>query len=793
MGVFGNKAPSSEVGYDSNGYPKDLNIQPGDINPVSDFTFELNTAGDGYIVVSYNNTSDDTVVIPNAYEGLPVVELGYSSLDSGWTGVTLTSVAIPNSIENIGMYALYGNSFPTVIIPGSVTAVSDGAFQSGQLTHVTFYGDVPVDLGDYIFYNNPGLTLRTILVSDAQLQAYKDIASTNLSVFPTAIYSLNSAPIVPIIFDASRYPSELNTTADDVNDEADFEYEWDSTNNGWKITDYVNSSDTDVVIPAGRSDGEYIVSVGYSAMSGYDLTSVAIPNSIKAIESYAFSYNQLTSIIIPSSVTTIEYAAFNNNLLTQSQAYIYSSATDNQTLVSYGGAATTAVIPSTTRAIAQYALSGSNLESVTFNDGLTSIGDASFQYNQLTSLALPSSVTYIGCAAFYGNSGLLQASDFTYTWNSSLCGWTVTGYTNATNKSVVIPNERGDKAPIVAIKDSAFKSKALTSVVLPNALKSIGNQAFYGNQITSLTIPSSVQTIGTYAFYSNQILSLVIPDSVTTLGDFSFYMNRLTTLTLSSNMTTIPKSAFGQNQLTSVVIPNTVTLINDSAFYANLLISVTIPGNVSTIGQFAFSNNKLTSVIIQDGVTTIGTGAFFNNEMTSLSMANSVESIGERAFNINQLPQSQAYIYASATDRTTLVSYGGASDDVVIPNGVTTIGARAVITFHGVNNRSVKTLTLPNSLTTISAEAFDYNGLTTVTIPGNVTTLGADAFSHNNALNVITFEGPVPTTIDYAPFYGWITGMYVGDNQYRVPSAYLSDYQAAASQLRLSTDYMVGY
>ena len=76
----------------------------------------------------------------------------------------------------------------------------------------------------------------------------------------------------------------------------------------------------------------------------------------------------------------------------------------------------------------------------------------------------------------------------------------ITGYNIEGGLDVVIPSEIDGKK-VTAIGASAFESKGITSVIIPNTITSIGEGAFRYNKLTSVIIPSSVTSIGYSAFY----------------------------------------------------------------------------------------------------------------------------------------------------------------------------------------------------------------------------------------------------------------------------------------------------
>lgn len=82
----------------------------------------------------------------------------------------ITSVTLPNSLQNIGRSAFSGNKLTTITIPSSVTNIGENAFSSNNLTSIIIPATV-TNLGNYAF-NCSTLTSATIK------------GKTNLNQFP---------------------------------------------------------------------------------------------------------------------------------------------------------------------------------------------------------------------------------------------------------------------------------------------------------------------------------------------------------------------------------------------------------------------------------------------------------------------------------------------------------------------------------------------------------------------------------------------------------------------------------
>ena len=129
-----------------------------------------------------------------------------------------------------------------------------------------------------------------------------------------------------------------------------------------------------------------------------------------------------------------------------------------------------------------------------------------------------------------------------------------------------------DLSGATTIISHAFYYTALTSIIIPDSVTSIGSQAFYHcTELTSITIPDSVTSIGNYAFQDcSGLTSLTIGNGVSSLGHSTFYRcSGLTgSIVLPNSITSIGYGAFREcTGLTSIIFGNSITAIDGNAFY----------------------------------------------------------------------------------------------------------------------------------------------------------------------------------------------------------------------------------
>ena len=364
---------------------------------------------------------------------------------------------------------------------------------------------------------------------------------------------------------------------------------------------------------------------------------------------------------------------------------------------------------------------------------------------------------------------------------------TITGYSADGPKDVVIPCKIGG-VEVTTIGVNAFNGKGLTSVLMPDTIKSIKEGAFYNNSISRLEIGRNVEEIRAAAFQNNKLTTLIIPDSVKTIGyrETAYYQgqafmgNPLTSVTFGSGIETLygrNNSGYGQGNFAEIVTLNEVDFskavnlktIGPNQFYNTSLIeldlsntsvetigfsafqytkqynspsqsyleSVILPNTLKSIGSNAFNGQTaLTELEINGTDLAIGSGAFQNCGLENITWTGKVTSIASDAFKNNQLPDSQAFIMcrnADGTENSTLCSYGGANrSNITISDNVTSL---ANATFNGLGLTG--TLNTGNGVTAIEDYKFESNSLTNVIIGNSVKTIGGSSFQ-NNKIETLT-------------------------------------------------------
>jgi hypothetical protein len=428
---------------------------------------------------------------------------------------------------------------------------------------------------------------------------------------------------------------------------------------------------------------------------------------------------------------------------TQAQ-FTYVTNNGSITITGYTGPGGPVTIPATTNGLPVTAIQG----------------PGGFEDKDITSVAIPASVTNI------------QAGEFAP--NTSLTVFTV-------DPSNQVYSSAGgvlfDKSQATLVE---YPPGLSGGYLIPVSVTSIGTSAFAAcYYLSSVTISSNVTTIGPEGFgFCFGLTSLAIPASVTSIGSDAFInCSSLTAFTVApGNMSysSVGGVLFDKTQTTliafptglggSYAIPNGVTVIGTEAFIlCNGLTNVTMPATVTTLAYGAFADcSGLTAITLGAGVNQIVPSLFGGcNQLTAINVnpTNPVlSSIGGVVFDKSQttlilFPTGYRGNYTTPGSVTSIAAYAGEACDLsalTLTAGVTNIGE---IAFQGCGNLTNVTILSP--VTTMGIVAFgDCPKLANVVIHGNVSSFGLDAFVYSSGLAGVYFTGNAPAQPDPSTFMG---------------------------------------
>lgn len=520
-------------------------------------TFKVVAIGDKAFDNSTEENSLGSVTIPAS-----VTSIGKSAFSD------LTSLSDVQFAENSQLQAIGDNAFDTtsiksINIPASVKTIGTSAFtKCSKLTSVVIPEGV-TSLGDEVFSHNKQLPSITLPAS---------LTTMGKNVFNNCPSLKN----ISVTQGNTLYASENGVV-----------YSADKT--------------TVVKYPEGKKDTDFTV-----------------PASVKNIGDYAFANN--------SSIQSVK-------------------------------------LPEGVKVLGKYAFSKSTgLTSLDLGNSLESIGDLAFwNCSRLETLTIPTSLHSIGRNAFYGCSDLkfVVASEKTRTLlkSSGIADDNITLSAPAAEPTFVVNGvmykvlseaNDGQKGTVQIGDGETLATDANGSLSIPANVKrdekdytvvSVAPYAFKGSKLTSVTLPEGIKTIGKNAFRGAQLTSFEMPSTVEQIDEDSFCMaSNLMKITLSPKLKVIPKDAFSYSGLRTVDLPEGITEIGEMAFSScSDLQKVSLPASLTTIKEQAFwCDEALREVVIPVGsrLKTVGKIAFqWCNSLKGIQLPDTLEIIEDKAFN----------------------------------------------------------------------------------------------------------------------------------------------------------------
>lgn len=404
------------------------------------------------------------------------------------------------------------------------------------------------------------------------------------------------------------------------------------------------------------------------------------------------------------------------------------------------------------------------------------IEDVAFENNTIiTSLKIPSSVLTIGAAILKGCTNIQSVKiDNAYAFRS---------YNNSDSKDVNLfgkefISSKLDNLIVNSNKDVTLHFRNIQSV---KSIEILGNitldyNAFENcNNLTNITLSSDIKQINNWAFGNcSSLKNVYYNGSMEDWCKITFIDNLSNPMYYAEHLYFLDSNNEYQ-ELTEIIITNTITEIGDNQFYGfNNINYIIIPEGVTSIGEYAFEGINTDKIVLPKSLKSIGRYNF--NSSSDYIFYNGTEEEYQTIAikDGNQCLKSENYTkyYNSNVTSIDIISNDKYScfktsdnrifdlkwiDKTVVSVDLNTEfeGANVITLAYGAfsNCSSLKSITLPDTLTSIGSYAFyGCTNLTSITIPNGVKEIKNNTFHNCSNLKSIVLPDNVES-IGSSAFY----------------------------------------
>lgn len=494
---------------------------------------------------------------------------------------------------------------------------------------------------------------------------------------------------------------------------AGLQFELNDDGSGYTVTGIGNCNDKNIIIPS-FFDGKPITEIGKAAFAETTITSVTVPKSVTTVGEYAFSKSL--------NLKTIN---LNNGLLAIGE-YAFQECASLEELA----------LPMTVYTIGCGAFSRcSALKSVTLSENLRCInGYLLFGCKELMEIKLPSKIRYIEGSAFEGCKSI---------------------------KSIDIPDS------VEYIGEYAFSDcKNLKKISLGKNVNTLIHSTFSGcSALEEVEIFDNISYADDDIFSDCENLKYYKHDNGLYLGNeknnclvlVKAINTGISKINIADSTRIILGYAFqGCSKLSSIKIPNSVKSIGMGAFAGcNNLRAVNISSNILNIGNGAFEGCK--SLILNE----YKNGLYIGNQYTpyiylfalrdtavkSMTIADGTRIVSESAF--SSCEQIEEVFIPDSIKQISIYSFGDCHAlKAWKDNGIYYLGANVrektvAIAPYEYSDKTIKKMVVADGTKILAEFSFMNSDIKSIVLPNSITTICIGAFANCEDLEEIIFKGTI--------------------------------------------------
>ena len=323
------------------------------------------------------------------------------------------------------------------------------------------------------------------------------------------------------------------------------------------------------------------------------------------------------------------------------------------------------------------------------------------------------------------------------------------------------------KSQPTLINENAFKGTDVTTISIPEGIKSIGKSAFEGSALTSLTLPKNVTWVSANAFsHCRSLATIYIEESDKRDQSISFNVSKYEDPEDSTKQ--IEAGPFLYSPLSQITLKREIkySFNSDNLTYGLFhtdgsvragSVRVELDGHFWYIGKAMFHALNIEEITIPAVVTDINSDAFRGCEkLKTVTLNNSV--VGDKYLG-GELRGERMFQDCSELET---VNYGGTFNSIDGSNGSIFKGCSKLkhiivsgevnhIPEDGFRGFNLASLTISGRVGTIGTAAFkDCDAMTSFVVTGTLNTIGTRAFEDSDKLATVSISNTVDKVCDYA-------------------------------------------